>query len=93
MIDITTFKEIQRLKGSLYLKNLCVYKNKLFSSNFNMINMWDLSLKFKPIRSYFNILSNKDKDIIKLVCYIRERYDVLEYGLPPELWYHILEFY
>ena len=49
-----------------------------------------MNLYFTPTLNCFKISSEEWKKKIRLISHIKERYDQLEYGLPPELWFYIL---
>ena len=93
LFDIHTHKIIFQERVNEQIESLCMCKNKLYTSEriTNTLYIWDMNLYFTPTINCFKRLSEEWKNKIRLISHIRERYDTLDYGLPPEIWFYILE--
>ena len=92
LFDIKKLEFIAQEPVKEEIGSLRMYKNKLYSTEIdtNTLYIWDMNFYFTPTANCFKRLSEEWKKKIILISHIRERYDFLEYGLPPELWFYIL---
>lgn len=92
--ELTNYKLIDTIfTDKTFVKNISIFNNKLYTSkNDNVIDVWDIDYSLKLNKKCFNLLSKEKRKIISTLCLIKEKYDYLEYGLPPELWSYIFQF-
>ena len=89
-IDISSCTKLFDYKIKYCIDSLCVFKDRLYIDN-DRIRLLDIQTRFKPELSIFKNFDLKTKQILWILSLIRERLYQQDYGLPPELWYYILE--